>query len=231
MASLVLLAGTSMADDLSGQLEVLDLAQANGGTNPVTGVAWKVGDTYRLIFVTSIGTNGTSTNIADYNVFVNDVAASSTNHSLLGNAQWFAVGSTAAVDARDNTSTNPSEDGAGVPIFLTDGISKVVNGNATLWGGTKDNAVQLDENAQLVSGDVMTGSDADGTGRNAGEPGDRVLGGSSEAPPKITVGVASRLDGTWMVNYNTSATSTRPFYAMSEILEVVRPAGTVIILH
>jgi hypothetical protein len=75
------------------------------------------GDEYRLAFVTSAERNGASSAIASYNAFVTSMANTQPALASLGTT-WKAIGSTATVDARDNTGTNPVVDGAGVPIFL-----------------------------------------------------------------------------------------------------------------
>ena len=56
------------------------------------------GDTYHLVFVTSTTRNATSTNIADYDAFVNNVADLASN-AQLGDINWKVIGSTSSVDA------------------------------------------------------------------------------------------------------------------------------------
>ncbi|MCF7954381.1 MAG: hypothetical protein K9M75_01130 [Phycisphaerae bacterium] len=68
--AIVALAAVSANAGVAGQLGILDVT----GTNPATGQAWAIGDTYRLIFVTSSGTQATSTDIATYNSFVQGLA-------------------------------------------------------------------------------------------------------------------------------------------------------------
>jgi hypothetical protein len=89
---------------LVSQLGILDL-DANGGINPTTGVAWQVGDTYRLAFVTEGTTLATSTDIATYNAFVQNAADNSSTFGNLGSVTWKAIGSTATVNAMANTAT------------------------------------------------------------------------------------------------------------------------------
>ena len=71
--AVVLMISSSASAVLVSQLGVLDLS-ANGGINPATGNPWQAGDTYRLAFVTSATRNATSTDINDYNSFVQGVA-------------------------------------------------------------------------------------------------------------------------------------------------------------
>jgi len=199
---------------LAGQLGILDVT----GTNPATGVAWALGDQYRLVFITSGNTTGASTDITAYNAFVQAAADASTLG--LSGATWKVVGSTADVAARDNTSTNPNEDGAGVPIFLMDGITLVAIDNTDLWNGIGA-AIGLDENAAARFSDrVLTGSNGNGT------PNDRVLGGSTEVPPKVMTGRTDRTGNGWMVDFNEPATAARPVFAMSDPLTVVPEPAT-----
>ena len=85
------------------------------------------GDKYRLVFVTSTTTDGTSSNIGYYNAFVSDVAAASSLSSL--GTTWTAVGSTASVNAEDNTGTNPSA-GVGYPVYDLAGHLVAANNTA-----------------------------------------------------------------------------------------------------
>ena len=70
--------------------------------------------------------------IAEYNTFVDDEAELS---ALTSGVDWFAIGSTNTVDARDNTSTNPNNADPSVPIFLVDGTTVIATDNADLWDG------------------------------------------------------------------------------------------------
>ena len=78
----------------------------------------EAGESFRLLFVTSTGRNAQSTDIADYNAFVQTRAKA--GHSAITDDigdQFKVVGSMAAVDARDNTGTTR----AGVPIYWLNG--------------------------------------------------------------------------------------------------------------
>ncbi|MDH5254351.1 MAG: 5'-nucleotidase C-terminal domain-containing protein, partial [Gammaproteobacteria bacterium] len=88
------------------------------------------GELYRVLFVTSTDRSATSTNIADYNAFVSAAAGSQADFASLGTT-WSAVASTAAVNARNNTNTNPAN-GVGVPIYRPDGL-RLATGNAGFW--------------------------------------------------------------------------------------------------
>lgn len=94
------------------------------------------GDPYRIAFVTEGTIDATSTAISTYNDFVAQEAKAT--GSLLTDlaTDWTAIASTPTVDALDNTSTDPSPPGDnGVPIYLPDGITRVVPNYDVLWSG------------------------------------------------------------------------------------------------
>jgi len=106
--------------------------------------------------LTSTTRDATSTDIADYNAFVNSAAA--LNPDLDG-ITWTAIGSTATNNAIDNTSTT----GTGVPIYLLDGDMFASNYTA-MWGADITNPLDINEqgiNVGLIS--VWTGSTVSGT--------------------------------------------------------------------
>lgn len=78
--------------------------------------------------MTSTTRDALSTNISDYNAFVTAAALSVPELAALSTA-WHVIGATAAVDARDNTSTNPGVDGVGVPIYLLNGTLLATDNN------------------------------------------------------------------------------------------------------
>jgi hypothetical protein len=61
--------------------------------------------------------HASSSNIADYDAFVANVASTSTQLAAPENT-WTAIASTATVAAGDNRSSNPGVKGAGVPNYL-----------------------------------------------------------------------------------------------------------------
>jgi hypothetical protein len=201
-ASAALLASAS-AQTIIGQLGVLD---------DTSGLS--AGDQYRLVFVTSTTTNATSSNIADYNTFVQGVA----NTAGYGSVNWFAVGSTLTVDAQDNTSTNPIADGAGVAIFNFDSL-KIADNNSDLWDGDIDNAIGFTENGDAFSGEYWSGSGTDGTASLNGE----VLGSTGGSPNLTRVGNTGNVNGTWIDSYRRNNGNNQRVLAMSEILTVPVP--------
>lgn len=198
---------------LSGQLGILDVS-ANGGINPNTGLAWKSGDTYRLIFLSSSTRNASSTSISDYNSFVQSCAATAGH----GSVNWYALVSTNSVDAIDNSLTSSSDtDGA---ILLMNGSEVVANNLADLWDGAVDTHIDMDETGSLSSIStsvwtpwtaVWTGTDNNGTATSTG-----YLGAST-----VHIGLARAELYYWenrgaQISHSTSL----PVYGISEVLTV-----------
>ncbi|MFK7850440.1 MAG: PEP-CTERM sorting domain-containing protein [Akkermansiaceae bacterium] len=189
-----------------GQLGILDDG-ANGGINPNTSAAWAAGDTYRLVFVTSARTDTSSSDITTYNTFVQGLA----NAAGLGGVTWNAVGSTGAVDARDNTGT---ASGVGGAVVKMDGLTLIADNNPDIWNGIAS-PVDLNENGVLTNDNrVATGSEGNGT--SAGSA--RELGGSDG---NVRTGRSDNLN--WMRDFNAGR-SGRRLFAMSELLTVPAPA-------
>ena len=106
------------------------------------------GSQYRLVFVTSGTRDATSTNIEDYNQFVNNAAQASTNlNTALTTAgltpsaiNWTAIGSTGTVNARLNTATRAID--TSVPIYRFDGAQVADNSNnlVAYWSSSPQRA-------------------------------------------------------------------------------------------
>ena len=79
------------------------------------------GDKFRLLFLSSTKSAGSSTDIATYNTFVQTRAAAGHADIRTYSAGFRVVGCTAAVDARDNTATTYTTTDKGVPIYWLNG--------------------------------------------------------------------------------------------------------------
>ena len=79
------------------------------------------GDEFRLLFVTSDTRDAASTDIADYNGFVQEAAGAGHPDILSSSSGFRALGSTRTVDARDNTGTTHTAGDRGVPIYWLNG--------------------------------------------------------------------------------------------------------------
>ena len=101
------------------------------------------GDQYRLLFMTSGTRDATSTEIEDYNAFVQQYADASPELAAL-EVNWQAVVSTPTVAARDNTGTNPEIFGEGYPIYRVDG-ELVDQSYAALWNNEMTGLLNITE--------------------------------------------------------------------------------------
>lgn len=245
-----LYAGASYAG-IIGQLGVLN-DTADGGINPQTGLPWAPGDQYRLAFYTSATRNATSSDINDYNAFVQNVAASSTAFPLLGNGTWKVLGSTPTVSARENTGTgnNTTLTNVPIPIYVMDGVTRIAVDSNDMWNGFTGSsgsniripgtnagnivyAPYLDENGGGDTGtnhgfDIFTGSNANGTIRTP-------LGGTATNSSGVLISNrgASNANNSGRVFIrfdNTAQTSNLRFYALSDPLTVVPEPNSLALL-
>ena len=126
------------------------------------------GQVFRLLFITDDWRDATSTDIGDYDTHV-QVAARSGHPAIRPYADGFqVVGSTAAVDARDHTHTDPSNDGhQDAPIHWLNG-QRVAPNNSGFWSNTWENWAMTDRRFEsgLPSNEndwPWTGTSTDGT--------------------------------------------------------------------
>ena len=128
-----------------------------------------VGGKFRLLFITSTVGNPTSSNIADYNSFVQARAAAGHTEIQDYSAGFRAVGSTASVDARDNTCST----GTGVPIYWLNGSKAASNYGGFYDGSWDDEFHRRFENGTETNSSIFiwTGSNDDGTGADGNELG------------------------------------------------------------
>lgn len=185
---------------------------------PITQPAGLVaGDQYRLAFVTSDTRDATSSDIGDYNSFVNTIGLAAT-----GIGGWKAIASTSAVDARDNTDTNPTAS-VGVQIYLLDdGSTKIADNNADLWTGSTlprlDHALDMDETGTTIPGlanYAWTGTSSDGTKYIW------PLG-------RVGTNLAGRIESnstTWIFSSGFDAKTALHLYAISGVITVPGPGS------
>ena len=208
----------SASADPIGQLGVLDSS---------TGLA--PGDQYRLVFVTSTAIPrgaANSTNIADYDALVQGYA----NTAGYGSVTWSVIGSTAAVDAIDHTGTNPATNGAGVPIYLFDGMTLFAADNTDLWNGSAlisagvYQGINIDENGNATTlGRAWTGTL--GLGGTEVQPGGTNPGALGATDGTVTVGNAAPANNfNWgnVFQYDPD-TFDAGLYGISEVLTVPVP--------
>ena len=168
------------------------------------------GDSYQLAFVTQ----GTQTanlggGIATFNAFVQSQAA--LNPSLTGaglGVDWFVIGSTLTVDARDNALVS-------APVYLLDGSTIIANDFADMWDGSIANPIDIDQFGTIVATALVhTGSISDGT--NAGI---NSLGTAQNG----NVGQTDLTNAAWISNGADQTNISRPYYALSALITVPVP--------
>jgi PEP-CTERM motif len=202
---------------------VAPAAHASPITSP-TGL--NPGDQYRLVFVSNDKRDATSSNIADYNSFVTGVAAGVAELSALG-TNWSAIASTASVDARVNTATDPTPAGdTGVPIYLLDGTTLIATEYDDLWGGFggTNNPIDINNNGDTIplavqqDWAIWTGTTSNGTGL-AGFG----LGDATPVYGDARVGLG--FNG-WVFKDGIANTNAYRLYAISDVLTIPTPPPT-----
>ena len=86
------------------------------GAWPRTGL--DIGDSFRLLFATSVTRNAASSGIVDYNNFVRNLARGGHTDIQAYSSSFNVVGSTSSTDANDNTATTYTDDEQGRPHLL-----------------------------------------------------------------------------------------------------------------
>ena len=182
--------------------------------------ALAAGAPFRLLFLSSTNRVGSDTDIADYNTFIQDLAAAGHADIQAYSAGFRVVGCTADTDARDNTSTT----GTGVPIYWLNG-GKVADNYADFydgywWNEANDKNESGTDGPDTSSGSYypITGCDHDGTEVFAGSN-SRALGAST-----VRVGrpnsTADRYHGP-LSNRATNTLGSGPMYGLSAVFKAV----------
>ena len=207
------LSGTGQTNNSAGAIEV----PANWSLKP-TGRA--AGDQFRLLFLSSTKRDGSSTDIATYNTFVQERAAAGHADIRTYSAGFRAVGCTSDVDARDNTRTT----GTGVPIYWLNG-AKAADNYADFYDGSWDDEVN-DKNESGTNGPdtsqsvnrPFTGCEHNGTEALDGSisQGFGAAGGTKVGRPNSS----SALHGPLSSNAVTGTANTRPMYGLSVVFRV-----------
>ena len=185
------------------------------------------GDKFRLLFLSSTKTDGTSYDIADYNTFVQGRAAAGHTDIRAYSGGFRAVGCTADSDARDNTGTT----GTGVVIHWLDGV-KVADDNADFYNENWDNEAndknELGNNGPNTSQSAnypLTGCKHIGTEAFSGSTSEALgaPGGSVRVGRPNSSGSGHGPIGS---NQTTADTSNRPMYGLSQVFEVAAAVVT-----
>jgi len=178
------------------------------------------GDRFRIAFVTGATTTGSSSDITSYNLFVNTAAGGATYNGSA--VTFYAIGSTATVNAYDNIRSTAMND----PVYLAGGalVAPSITGANGLWSGALVNRIATDIDGTVVNRVVFTGSLVDGTASSAPlgylNPGDP----DNDIPAAFEASVGNTTGGTdaaWIRNGGVSAASfSRSLYGISETLTV-----------
>ncbi|MYG39817.1 MAG: fibronectin type III domain-containing protein, partial [Nitrospira sp. SB0677_bin_15] len=178
-----------------------------------TGLA--AGTKFRLLFITSTSRDGTATDIATYNTFVQTAAKA--GHSAISDScgnKFKVVGSTSSVDARVNTDSESTDTDA--LIYWLNG-AKAADNYADFYDGGWDSVTARNESGATMTGTLFawTGSQPNGTKRQ------HPLGNS----PSVTVGRI--LAGFSPFELGTQPrTNNHRFYALSPVFTVAAPPLT-----
>ncbi|MEM7199235.1 MAG: hypothetical protein AAF628_03155 [Planctomycetota bacterium] len=170
------------------------------------------GEPYRVLFVTDGSYSNASSDIGVYNARVVTEAEAVPALAALSTS-WTAVGSTAAVDARTNTQTDPTPSGpTGVPIYRPDGV-RVADDYDHLWGAATRNlliAPLVSPSGRVVpaGGDCHTGSSRDGTRRTGQELGQSGVG----------FGILGLIDSQWIESSAYPRGAVRRLFGLSGVL-------------
>ena len=171
------------------------------------------GDQFRLLFLSSATRTAEATDIATYNTWIQGLAAAGHADIQDYSSTFRVVGSTAAVDARDNTSTTYTSSDKGVAIHWLGG-DKAADDYEDFYDETWDEEASIrDESGTTVTPrSVFTGSNHDGT--KTGQP----LGTNV-----VTVGVPNSTianDGPLSSDTSEASTGDSHLYALSGVFQV-----------
>ena len=188
------------------------------------------GDSFRLLFLSSTKRDATTTDIADYNTFIQTRAAAGHTAIQAYANEFLVVGSTQDTDARDNTDTTYTAVDKGAPIYWLNG-NKVADNYEDFYDGSwsnESNANDKDESGAngpntAHSGNYpFTGSDHDGTEAIIGNNSSRALGSSGQ----VRVGRPGGSDannGPLGSSATTDRGDRRPFYGLSPVFTISDP--------
>jgi hypothetical protein len=164
------------------------------------------GDEFRFVFVTDGVRDATSSNITDYDNFVQAQAGGATYNGVVVN--WLAIVSTLTVNAIDHVGVTNA------PVYLADGTEVTPNtGNTGLWSEQLLHAINEDQTTQLIPNDfVWTGSLTYGISDpefSMGNPSQLTMSGFTEPS-----------DSRWVRFDDLPYTQNHRLYAISQVLTV-----------
>ena len=214
---ITLVGGSTLSMGVNGRL----LPHADGSYTvpldwPLKPLGVGAGETFRLLFMTEDHRDATAADIGVYDAHVRE-AARDGHAAIRRYADHFrVVGSTAAVDARDHTRTNPNNAGhTDAEVWWLNG-ERVAANNAGFWSDTWENWAMADR--RFESGERSTSNDWPWTGtRTDGAKEANPLGASNARRGRFSTTDAD----TGPISYNTIAsTQDHAFYGISPLFRV-----------
>ena len=214
---ITLVGGSTLSMGVNGRL----LPHADGSYTvpldwPLKPLGVGAGETFRLLFMTEDHRDATAADIGVYDAHVRE-AARDGHAAVRRYADHFrVVGSTAAVDARDHTRTNPNDAGhTDAEVWWLNG-ERVAANNAGFWSDTWENWAMADR--RFESGERSTSNDWPWTGtRTDGAKEANPLGASNARRGRFSTTDAD----TGPISYNTVAsTQDHAFYGISPLFRV-----------
>ena len=215
--------GYALTMDIKGPLADVTTAVPNNWSLKPTGL--NTGDRFRLLFLSSTKRDGTATDIATYNTFIQNLAAAGHTDIRDYSAGFRVVGCTADVDARDNTATTFTTTAKGVPIYWLDGTKAADDYEDFYDGSWDDEANDKNESGtdahetSIQSNFPSTGCNHDGT--EAFQAGDSIALGGSDVrlgrPNSTTAGHGPISSDR---HRRTDVTFTNPLYGLSGLFQV-----------
>ena len=188
-----------------------------------------VGKSFRLLFLSSTKRVLDATDIADYDAFVQRLAAGGHADIQAFSSQFRVVGSTAAVDARDHTATRFTEGDRGLPIYWLNG-ARVANHYEDFYdqdwddeANPKDESGANGPDTSLAGNYPATGSRHNGTEKTSGGE-SRALGADRVAVAKPYSTFST--DGPLSSSTDVANARQRPLYGLSPVLTVVSSDAT-----
>ena len=181
------------------------------------------GDSFRLLFLSSTTRTASSSDIADYNTFIQNLATAGHTDIQAYSDGFNVIGCTAANDARNNTGTIYTNAYRGVPIYWLNG-TKVADDYEDFYDGSwDDEAADKNElgdngpNTTVPAGYPWTGCNHDGT--------ESFLGSSSRALGKSNVRLSrpystASNDGPIGSTYTGASSEEHPMYGLSQVFQL-----------
>ena len=181
------------------------------------------GQKFRLLFITLTGYSSANTDIEGYNTYVQSQANAANAHTDIKayNSHFRVLGSTADVDARDNTRTNPN-DYASVPIYWMGG-AKVADNYGDFYDGSWDSEEWTGPTGTSPSStQVLMGTGSENNGTEAVQQGVSRAMGSTTA---VRIGTVNGTGDPLSAISQTAGTNHR-YYALSNIFVVPNTEAT-----